>query len=669
METIIKILLLTSVFLLACYSEEPESGMSPAGSATSASSGLKRVRSPEILEEQFKAALIKAYATFNSSARSEFFPASDGNSSLASPVVAHHSSTTLQESGVDESDRLKSDAEHIYISSVLTPAIKIFKADKASAPLVAELAVNTSNENALLSGLYIRPDEKQLIAMAGDGSFGGNGSGLWFSGDYWDSKVTDLVTIDISSPTAPELQNKLSFDGQLINSRRIGPTLYFATRHTATIPGLIDYPEHYNDAINNRRLIAETPLNDLLPKYHINGEHRPLFNAENCYYTGQKDAKYEQLSIISLLAIDLDETELTPRGQCFIGDAETVYASANAIYLATTQYQYSDELSELIYEGSPSTEIHKFSLDGAQTNYVGSASIEGHLGWQPSQKSFRMSEDKGILRVLSYVGESSNSVDSPARLHILEENASEASLKLLATLPNEKRPTPLGKKGEQIYASRFIGERGYLVTFRATDPLYILNLSDPTDPHIMSALEVDGYSDFLMPVGENFLLGIGKDAIAQTDKDDGAWNQGVKLSMIDISDPYTPTETQKIILGKRGTETAVSSTHHALTTLLKGDTLEINLPVSLHETEVENYGGEAHPGDYFGWTRDALHRYRVNIRSGVISTLDPIVAKFNSVPENAQYYFDSGWRHDRSVIIGEDTYYLKRDEFFTSATD
>ena len=674
METIIKILLLFSVSLLLGYSGVPENSIDSTDSAKVASSQLKRARSSNVLEKQFKASLIKSYGTFNPSSRSEFFLASTGNSGTR-PLALTHSTTTLQEGAVDESDRLKTDGKHLFVSSIFSPGIKIFKADKSNPELVGELPIQTSNDNALLSGLYLRTDNKQLIALAGDGSFGENGSSLWFSADYWDEKVTELFAIDVSSPTTPVLQNKLSLEGKLISSRRIGSTLYIATRHKAKITGLIDYPEDFADAAHNRKLIANSTLDDMLPKYQVNGEWRVIFNAEDCFYTGQTDAEHKQQSVISLLTVDLDEAELTPRGQCFVGDAETVYASADAIYLATTEYQYSDTHIDLVYEGSPTTEIHKFSLDGVRTDYVGSASVEGHLGWQPSQKSFRLSEDKGILRVLSYVGETTDSVNSPARLHVLQENVGDTSLDIIATLPNENRTAPLGKKGEQIYATRFIGERGYLVTFRATDPLYILDLSDPADPFIMSELEIDGYSDFLMPVGEHFLLGIGKDAIAQSDEDGfsgfrGAWDQGVKLSLIDISDPYAPTEKQKIIIGKRGSETAVSSTHHSLTTLLQGDTLQINVPVSRHETAIENDGGTGqHPSDHFGWTQDALHRYQINIINGAISALSPVIAEFDNVPEDAKYYFDSGWRHDRSVIVGEDTYYLKHDEFFTSVTD
>ena len=669
METIIKVLLLIGVSVLLSNSGGDRDGNFQYDGTKNAPPSLVRARSSDDLEKRFKASLVELYGTLQLQ-RSDYYLAS--GDTTASPASAPFSMTTRQESSVDESDRLKTDGQYIYVNSMHKPSIKIFEAKQGRPSLIAELAIKTLSNNELLSGLYLRHNKKQLIAIAGDGRHGSGNS--WLSSEHWKDRKTELFTVDISSPAEPALLGKLSLDGQLISSRRIGSVLYVATSHTVKIPHLIDSPQNHTETALNRILIAKTPLDDMLPKYRSNGQRHALFDAENCFFTGKKTTNYTQHSIISLLAIDLDNAASKPKGQCFIGDAETVYASANAIYLATTQYQYANKLSDVIYEGSPTTEIHKFSLDGMQTNYVGSASIDGHLGWQQSLKSFRMSEHNGVLRVLSYVGEQADSIESPARLHVLRGNANNTSLDIIGTLPNASRPEPLGKKGEQIYASHFMGKRGYLVTFRATDPLYLLDISDPTDPYILSALELDGHSDYLQPIGKNFLLGIGKDAVAQTSGNTqassflGAWDQGVKLSLIDISNPSAPIEKQKIILGKRGTQTAVSTTHHALTTLLKGDNLQVNLPVSLHDTKIENenYSAARHPSDYFGWTEDVLYRLNIDINSGEISVLTPIVAEMADEPENKDYY-QTDWQHDRSAIIDDDTYYLKRDEIFTLA--
>ena len=617
---------------------------------------LKKANSTAELEIKIKSSLKTQYGQI---VESQYFLASAEDSQSA----AVSSSTNIQENGIDEADRLKTDGNYLYFSKVNGAGINIIKANEKSTPLVSTLKINTLN-NSILSGLYLLNDPKQLIAIAGDGQYGASVWSNWFEPSYWQNRTTELFSIDVSDPLTPQQTDKLSVDGQLISSRRIDNTLYIATRYTPHIDGLVNYPADASEVASNQQLIDASSLDSLLPQYRINNqESQPLFSASDCFVTDTETSAYQQSSIISLLAIDLHNVQAKPTGQCFSGDTETVYASSEAIYLATTQYSYSDNGNGLVYDGKPSTDIHKFSLADTTPNYTGSGSVEGHLGWQQDLKAFRMSEHENVLRVITYVGQQSDSESSPARLYTLAENSTELTLDTLAQLPNETRPEPLGKVGEQIYASRFIGDRGYLVTFRMTDPLYVLDLSDPSDPFIASALEIDGYSDYLHPVGENFLLGIGKSAVADTSEGDGrgAWYQGVKLSLIDVSDPTAPFEKQVINIGQRGTETAVSSTHHAFTSLLKGDTLQVALPVSLHETLDERLTQGIdieQPWFTYQWTRNELHRLNIDTVSGEITTL-PTVEGISVDPDP---YYNWSWPYDRSALIGESVYYLHEDE-------
>ena len=670
METITKVLLLLCICLLFGLSNDIGSSYTYRDSAVNLTARLVRAHSSDAITSEFKASLVEKYGTYDKTANSEFMLASNGTE-VAVDINSSFSTTTLQESNVDESDRIKTDGQYIYVSSLHTPTIKTFETDNAQPPNTVEVSTKTLRlrDDALFSGIYLRPEVNQLIALASESGSNNQAMGAWFTNEFWSGRKTEVFNLDISTPSDPKKLSKLTLDGQLISSRRVDATLYLATRQTVSIPGLILQPMNANEAAYNQKIIEDTSIKDMLPKHEINGTRTDSFDLNDCYYAANQTSSHTQHSIISLLAIDLDSTDLSPKGQCFIGDAETIYASAQAIYLASTPKTTIDS-SNIITAEPATTEIHKFTLDGLKTDYAGSGTIEGHLGWNQSQKSFRMSEKDGYLRVLSYVGEHAGSIESPARLSILGENADNDTLEVVSTLPNDSRPEPLGKKGELIYGSRFVGDRGFLVTFRTTDPLYILDLADPTNPSILSALMIDGYSDYLQPVGENFLIGIGKDAVAQLPDDpfnspNGAWYQGVKLSLIDISNPSAPLEKETIILGKRGTETAVSKSHHAITTLMKDDTLQINFPVSLHEAEIDNFGLEKHPSDYSGWSHDALYRYDIDTKSGEISALKPIVAKMSNVPETAEYYFDTNWEHDRSVILGDHAYYLKRDELFT----
>jgi len=681
-------LIIISLFLVACGSSETSTGDGDnggtgvgggtdtnggtgSGGGTDSNGGalaLKTVISDAELESQIKTSLLKNYGTINNNYSVYTLEAVTSDAVMATSGDANPiSSTNTQESAVDEADRLKTDGSYLYVSSIDQPSIKVFKAESSAAPLVKVHNLTTIN-NSPLSGFYLRDANDQLLAISGDGVEAYPIADMWFAPYYWQNRQTEVFDLDISNPENPTQKAKLSIDGQLISSRRIGSYLYLATRHTPTPVGIKKHPQLQTDVALNRSLINNSSLSDLLPSYRINdGEKLSLFESGDCFVTGYDNPNDQQSSIISVVAINLDTVSPEPEAKCFMGDAETLYVSQNALYLATTGYQYAVDNGVSIYSGTPTTEIHKFALEGTDATYKGSTSVAGHLGWQQDLKPFRMSEHNDVLRIITYTGSRQESESSPAHLYTLAE--SEGTLKVIGTLPNSNRPDPLGKPGEQIYASRFIGDRGYLVTFRMTDPLYVLDLSDPTDPYIVSELEIDGYSDYLHPIGENYLLGIGKDAIADTLTNNingdgrGAWYQGVKLSLIDISNPSAPYERQKLIIGGRGTETAVSQTHHALTTLQIGNTLKMALPISLHDTQSNSaYYDLSDPRYRYDWTRDELLRLNVDIVSGSISVLPSIISETNASGIN--YY--TRWESDRSVMIGDAVYYLHKDEIQTN---
>jgi len=204
------------------------------------------------------------------------------------------------------------------------------------------------------------------------------------------------------------------------------------------------------------------------------------------------------------------------------------------------------------------------------------------------------------------------------------------ALATVGELPNAQRPEPLGKAGEQLYASRFIGARGYLVTYRLTDPLYVLDLANPVDPKVAGQLQVAGYSDYLFPLGETLLLGVGKDAVSDGSAGDDtrfAWYQGVKVSLIDVSDPAQPKETARQVIGKRGTSATVLSDHHGIAIQMVGGTARIGLPVSVHETPSPFATGK--PNDFYQYTRTELQRFQVDLGA---RQLTPLPALATNLP-------------------------------------
>ncbi len=618
---------------------------------------LRNANNNEALEASIKKLMLETYGKIT-----PIIMYVDAAASIKSSDAPNYSTTNTQEDTVDEADRLKNNGSYLYVASSRKPSIKIYSVANRDPEVTDIVQVNTKND-APISGLYLT--DNKLIALSGN-----NNQQYffreWFNPQFWSDRSTRLDFFETENGKLANSYN-IELDGQLISSRRIGSTLYLATRHTPTLNGLILYPENEQQVATNRALIGAATLSDFLPDYSINGINKgDILSASNCFTNEYPDNSNSQVSIINVVAIDINNNNAKPTGTCFVGNTEALYVSSKSLYLATTQTHYQSGNNLVIYQSTVNTDIHKFSLKQGEISYKGSAQIAGHLGWKQELKSFRMGEfgkNQDVLGVITYTGDQESTLTSPARLFTLKEDETKAnSLKILAQLPNEKHPEALGKAGEQIYATRFLGDKAYLVTFRTTDPLYILDISDPTDPFIAGELKINGYSDYLHPVSENFVLGIGKDAIpASTETGDprGAWYQGVKLSLIDVSDPANPYERNQLIIGKRGSNSAVSNTHHALTSLLQtnGD-MRIALPISVHANETFSENETA--STYHQWQYDALFRYDINTVTGELYPLENI--KITEKPINN---YATEWQNDRSAIIGDKVYYLHGDTLYS----
>ena len=144
--------------------------------------------------------------------------------------------------------------------------------------------------------------------------------------------------------------------------------------------------------------------------------------------------------------------------------------------------------------------------------------------------------------------------------------------------------TGLGE-GEQLYATRFMGDYAYLVTFRRIDPLFVIDLSDPADPRVTAELKIPGFSDMLQPISDGLLVGIGY-----------IWEDGVnklKVSLFNVSDPTNPMEISNLTIGGDWVRSEASMDHKAiLVTPIEG---VFGIPISIHEVKTINIdeGGQA----------------------------------------------------------------------------
>jgi hypothetical protein len=607
--------------------------------------------------------------------------------------AAVFSGTTLQEIGVDEADLIKSDGAYVfsleqatandYARNVLRRQRLDEAATDAALVPVDSLKIPFSAD-VHGSGLYLDSEHLQLAAV-GEGATGWGIYNAWFSPQSWGQGVTEVSLIDTTSPRQMQTRRKLRMTGQLIGSRRLGSTLYLVMRSYPQVAGLDPWWPTDKTAAN-QAVIDSLQASQLLPTLSIDGgATQPLVQASSCFT--QENNATKSADIITIVGIDLASITHRHAARCFTGGTEAFYMSDKSLYLATTRTAYTYSGAFPVYSTQTTTDIHKFALDGLDIAYRGSGSVTGHLGFDQNRKSFRMGEYNDALRVITQTATTwggwvalpviavstpattpattiapgttaltattSLPAESPGHLTILQESA--GTLVVVGELPNAARPGPLGKPGEQLYASRFIRTRGYLVTYRLTDPFYVLDLSDPTDPKIASELQVSGYSDYLFPVTDNLLLGVGKEAIADGSAGDGrfAWYQGVKLALIDVSDPAHPRETARSVIGRRGTDATVLHDHHGIALQTVGDTVRVSLPVSLSETPSPWATGAVY--DYFQFTRTELQKFEINLSGQSLSALPALASNLTGQRDissdrsllwnnQVHYYQNSTWR-------------------------
>jgi uncharacterized secreted protein with C-terminal beta-propeller domain len=472
-----------------------------------------------------------------------------------------YTTTYTLENNVDEHDAVKYDGEHLFIApsrsmdccfivddlvmvaeaeedieqsdAIPEPqpepqesdrSIRILETDPENAG-AAEVGTIELDNSRTVEGLYTQDD--QLVSISSSGWWGIYGDSFARVSN-WEGQTTALDIYDISDITAPTPQMQIEFQGGFVNSRKKGDTIYLVARHTPNIDGFDYYP--MEEAISeNETLLDELSIEDILPKVSVNGVESLLVDANECLITdpdnelSTADTGHPTLTL--LIAVNIVDQSIA-NATCYLEPTDGIYVSENAIYL--TQVDYRDAASRTL--------IHSYELSEDLT-YQGSGVAEGSL-YLNGDRDFRINEYEGHLRIVTTerTHDSSDSVDH--RLSILKLNTQELEMELVATLPNEDRPEAIGKPNEDLYGVRFMGDTAYLVTFERIDPLYVLDLSTPTDPVIAGELMVTGFSDFLHPVSDQLLMGLGQDENGLT-----------KLELFNVENMSSPYSLGTVTLG------------------------------------------------------------------------------------------------------------------------
>jgi uncharacterized secreted protein with C-terminal beta-propeller domain len=624
--------------LSACSSDNPPTpeiiSEPPSVNQARAFNGPLGQTSPQQVEQFIKNGI---YATSIGTTESAPIAASDAETAAPSE---NFSQTNTVEQGVDEADRLKYDGNYMYVAEASTyyfaesvqPQVRVLKRndDFTLTPLGA---ISSSLEFDSIDGIYLH--DNTLAVLGTNNEY--NKYEI-FSNDVFFSE-NSKVSVSIFDVTNPEQSTEsaaFQIDGSVLATRRIDNSLYIISTYAPRLDNLT--PSAYTDAdkLANFKVVSQTPIGQLMPQRYQDGQQIPLTSADECYIPTQATAQDGYAQFLNVTKINLAvPTDI--QSVCLTTIADTVYMSPNNLYLAVN-IQNQDTL------------FHKIDLN--TFDYVASGSVEGQLSWR-SNPLFRLHENDNELRVVTT---DYTQADPFHRLSILQQQGTD--LTAIATLPNDTAPQQIGKPGEDIFAVRFIQEKAYIVTFENIDPLYVINLSDSSSPFIEGELEIPGFSSYIHPLDNDYLLGIGQQVsfndLPQVGIDPimPPLTSGMKISLFDVRDPANPIELSNLV--SPNAYTPVEFDYKALSVLNTGGVYQFALPL-------EEWGGfnDSATSSSVVTNQNSLMLLETDTTSNVpeLSLINKI-----SASRDAEFYFYAG--NDRSIIQGNKVYYLRGNQIW-----
>lgn len=420
-----------------------------------------------------------------------------------------YSTTNLQMEGVDESDIAKIDGSYIY--TVEDKYIVITDIRDGKLEEVTRFLPKDCGAADRVMEIYVDGDQLILVVQGYETSLGESSkAGSDKENSDKESSDEEIAVSDASEDSAfcykmngksttqiqvysivdrrnPEFEGRLIQDGYYNTSRKIGDVVYLFTQYHMT-----------SDVVG----YVEKEYTSVIPK--VNGEKV----AAGEIYLPESSGE----SGILVSSLDVNKPDKVLDSKLVISGCAQTYISKDALYL------YEED-----YDGAMITNIAKFALDEGRISGVAATAVRGYV-----RDTFAINASDGYLRVLTTDYSTEDEVNA---LYILDEN-----LKLTGQLTGIA-------PGEEIYAARFMGNTGYFVTYRNTDPLFTVDLSDPAKPEIIGELKVTGFSEYLHFWDDTHLLGIGYESDEKTGN-----IENIKISMFNIENPGEVTEEAKLVL-------------------------------------------------------------------------------------------------------------------------
>ena len=466
--------------------------------------------------------------------------AADGGSSTRAVEGVDFSGTNVQEVGVDEADIIKTDGERIYV--IAAHQLVVVDVNERVVLGAVDLPQSWNSE------LFLVGDEILLVCSGwleqglridaasnggdAEAAFADEAEDLAISEPFYGSNVVRVTRISVDGSGVPDVVESMVVEGDYVSARAVDGVARVIVRSNPQYNFPFVYPQSEagediaRDA--NRAAVLESELSDWLPSYGIEGANGSVTSSGLLPDCGAVHAptEFAGFGILSVLSVpvtgDIDDHDTTS----VLAPGNIVYGSTESIFVATQTWPDWGILEEDADAWEQAwnarhTSIHRFALSDTGAAYTASGSVPGDV-----RDQFSFSEHDGHLRVVTTTGDAWDQT-SESFVRVLRETDGE--------LVEVGSVGDMGN-GEAVQSVRFVGDVGYVVTFRQIDPFYTLDLSDPENPAVVGELKIPGFSSYLHPIGDGRVLGVGSDADL-----DGRVT-GSKVSIFDVSDPADPLE-------------------------------------------------------------------------------------------------------------------------------
>lgn len=437
--------------------------------------------------------------------------------------------TNVQEAGVDEPDVAKTDGS--LVAHMNGRHLLLTDASGERPRLLSRLRLprDMGDAELLLVGDH-------LVALASTGGrWGGpvpvdvmpGRSMVW-------EPMTRALVVDVSDPRAPRVERDTTFDGSLLSARQYGDVVRLVV---STSTPAIDFvqPRRGRSArearAENRRRVLESDIEDWLPTVESEGSSSLLVACSDVAHP-EYTSGFGTVTVVSFDPADPADRRTT----AVTTSSDLVYSSTDRLYLTTSRWGWWEKGAGA---KRPTTAVHSFALDGLGTSYVATGEVPGQL-----RDRWSLSEYDGRLRVATALGRDPWNPEENAVV-VLEEAGGD--------LVEVGRVGRMGLR-EQIQSVRWFGDVAVVVTFRQVDPLYTIDLSEPTAPRVVGALKIPGFSSYLHPVGGDLLLGLGQDA------DRRGRTRGAQAAVFDLADLADPRRVDTLTFGRNTEFTAAWDT-------------------------------------------------------------------------------------------------------------